>query len=103
MPIALGTDSLAGVDSLSLFDELAAAARLYDGLEPEFLVQAATRGGATALGFGDELGTLEAGKVGAAIAVTAHGPVADPYELLLSRPGAGSIEHLSPAATTTTR
>jgi cytosine/adenosine deaminase-related metal-dependent hydrolase len=95
--LALGTDSLAGVDSLSLFDELAAAARLYAGVEPAALIRAATLGGARALGF-DEIGSLEPGQVAAVIAVAdAGGALADPYEVLLSRPAPAQIEVLDPS------
>lgn len=60
--LALGTDSLASNDSLSLWDELACAAELYaDAFSPVELFGLATRGGAQALGLQDELGALEPG------------------------------------------
>jgi cytosine/adenosine deaminase-related metal-dependent hydrolase len=93
VPLALGTDSPASAPSLSLFDELAAAHADY-GLDPERLVEAATRGGARALGFAGELGELGPGRPVAAIAVVAPAGVrlgADPYALLLGRPGPESI------------
>lgn len=63
IPLALGTDSLASNDSLSIWDELAAAARLYVSiLTPDELLQAATVNGARLLGLGDEIGTLAAGR-----------------------------------------
>lgn len=60
IPLGLGTDSLASNDSLSLWDELAAAARDY-GLAPEHLLEMATRGGATALGIDEQTGSLQPG------------------------------------------
>ncbi len=60
--LALGTDSLASNDSLSLWDELAAARRCYGAqLSPTELLAMATRNGAEALGLKGEMGTLQAG------------------------------------------
>ena len=60
--LALGTDSLASNDSLSLWDELAAARRCYGAhLSPAELLAMATRNGAEALGLKGEMGTLQAG------------------------------------------
>lgn len=60
--LALGTDSLASNDSLSMWDELAAARRCYgDHLSPGELLAMATRNGAEALGLKDEMGTLSSG------------------------------------------
>ncbi|APG27081.1 hypothetical protein A7E78_04065 [Syntrophotalea acetylenivorans] len=60
--LALGTDSLASNDSLSMWDELAAAKRHYGAhLCPGELLAMATRNGAEALGLKGEMGTLQAG------------------------------------------
>lgn len=48
--LALGTDSLASNDSLSLWDELAFARSVYPEFAPQELLAIATRGGARALG-----------------------------------------------------
>jgi aminodeoxyfutalosine deaminase len=62
VPLALGTDSLASNDSLSLWDELGAAARAYAGqLSPAELLAIATLGGARALGLQGEMGALTPG------------------------------------------
>jgi cytosine/adenosine deaminase-related metal-dependent hydrolase len=93
IPLALGTDSLASAPSLSLFDELAAAAGDY-GLEPAVLLAAATRGGAAALGFSDVLGELAPGLRARMITVGAPGGAAlgdDPYAVLFDRPGVDRI------------
>jgi cytosine/adenosine deaminase-related metal-dependent hydrolase len=62
VPLALGTDSLASSDSLSVWDEMAFA---YDGFEgrigPRELLKTATLGGAAALGLRGEMGVLEPG------------------------------------------
>jgi cytosine/adenosine deaminase-related metal-dependent hydrolase len=98
VPLALGTDSRASVDSLSIFDELAAAHADY-GLPPEVLLEAATRGGARALGFGDAWGELVAGRPAAVIAVAAPSGTRldDPFSLLLGAPRPEAITWIAGA------
>ena len=61
--LALGTDSLASCDSLSIWDEMAFAHRWFAGeLDAPRLFQLATMGGADALGLGHQLGSLSNGK-----------------------------------------
>ena len=60
--LAFGTDSLASVDSLSLWDEIAYARDSFGAdVDPHFLLETATRGGARALGVDGELGTFAPG------------------------------------------
>ncbi len=59
---ALGTDSLASVRSLSMWDELAFAARSYQQVDPAVLFAMATCHGARALGLHAAWGTLTPGK-----------------------------------------
>ena len=54
----LGTDSLAGTQSLDMFDEMAFCARAYADVAPEIILAMATRNGAAALGLGDHFGSL---------------------------------------------
>ncbi|MDX2494810.1 MAG: amidohydrolase family protein [Desulfuromusa sp.] len=62
--LALGTDSLASCDSLSVWDEMAFAHHWFGGeLDPPTLFNMATLGGAEALGIENEIGSLEAGKL----------------------------------------
>jgi cytosine/adenosine deaminase-related metal-dependent hydrolase len=61
VPLALGTDSLASNDSLSLWDEIAFARTVYPELLPGELLQIATCGGAQALGLANEMGELAVG------------------------------------------
>jgi cytosine/adenosine deaminase-related metal-dependent hydrolase len=62
IPLALGTDSLASCDSLSLWDELAFACGRFTGeIAPEGLLAMATAQGARALGLEGEMGTLAPG------------------------------------------
>jgi aminodeoxyfutalosine deaminase len=63
IPLALGTDSLASNDSLSLWDEMRFALDLFpEELSPADVFRMATSGGAAALGLSASLGTLEVGK-----------------------------------------
>lgn len=60
--LALGTDSLASNQSLSLWDEMAFAAQVYeDALSPLELLALATTEGAAALGLKGQLGDLQPG------------------------------------------
>jgi cytosine/adenosine deaminase-related metal-dependent hydrolase len=61
VPLALGTDSLASNDSLSLWDEIAFARSVYPEFSPAELLDIATRGGAQSLGLENEMGELTAG------------------------------------------
>jgi cytosine/adenosine deaminase-related metal-dependent hydrolase len=63
VPLALGTDSLASCETLSLWDEIAFARSWFEGrLSPPQLLTMATRNGATVLGLGGEMGVLEANR-----------------------------------------
>lgn len=74
IPLALGTDSLASNDSLSLFDEARFAAALWPGLfPPEELLYLMTLGGARVLGIEEQTGSLVPGKRADFIVVEASG------------------------------
>ena len=61
--LALGTDSLASCDSLSIWDEMVFAHSWFNGeLDAPTLFSLATQGGAEALGVENELGSLAIGK-----------------------------------------
>jgi cytosine/adenosine deaminase-related metal-dependent hydrolase len=63
IPLALGTDSLASSDSLSLWDELAFAVEWFAGAaEPRDWLEIATLGGAKALGIEKRMGQLSPGQ-----------------------------------------
>jgi cytosine/adenosine deaminase-related metal-dependent hydrolase len=65
IPLAIGTDSLASNDSLSLWDEIRFLQERNPRIfTPEELLQMATIGGARALHLSDRTGTLEPGKRG---------------------------------------
>jgi aminodeoxyfutalosine deaminase len=71
IPVGLGTDSLASVPSINMWDEMRYAYRVHkkDGISPENIFRLATIGGARALGWDKEIGTLEPGKKADIIAV----------------------------------
>jgi cytosine/adenosine deaminase-related metal-dependent hydrolase len=56
--VALGTDSLASVEDLNLFSEMAAMRRLCPDIPAGHILKSATLEGAVALGFGRELGSI---------------------------------------------
>jgi cytosine/adenosine deaminase-related metal-dependent hydrolase len=67
--VAIGTDSLASAPDLNIFAEMAAIQRVVPGMPADWIVRAATLGGAMALGCDDAYGSLEPGKRAALIAV----------------------------------
>jgi cytosine/adenosine deaminase-related metal-dependent hydrolase len=81
--VAVGTDSLASVDDLSIFSELAALRAAAPGVPAARLLESATRIGADALGFGSEIGTIEPGKRASLISVRVPAGVGDVEEYLL--------------------
>jgi len=81
--LALGTDSLASVETLDVLDEAVLIHRQFPGLDPAAVVRMATLGGAQALGF-QHLGAIAAGKRAALAFAAAASLPAEPYELLLS-------------------
>ncbi|WP_305041096.1 amidohydrolase family protein [Geoalkalibacter sp.] len=87
--LALGTDSLASNDSLSVWDELAFARQAFAGrLAPLDLLRMATCNGARALGLGSEMGSL-APRMGAHFQVLRAGslPTFGDLEEFLVSPG----------------
>ena len=82
--VALGTDSLASVEDLSMFAELAEARRIAPKVPARALLRSATVIGATALGFGDDYGCIEPGKRASLIAVRVPEGVSDVEEYLVS-------------------
>ncbi len=86
IPVALGTDSLASAPDLDLFAEMAALRRDHPELSPAAVLRMATLNGARALGLGDRLGTIEAGKLAELIVVPLPEQVDNPLELICAEP-----------------
>ena len=82
--VAIGTDSLASVEDLNMFNEIAAVRALAPSVPAARILESATRAGAAALGFGGECGTVEPGKRADLIAVGVPAGVTDVEEYLLS-------------------
>ena len=82
---ALGTDSLASCDSLSIFDEMAFVAAHFPDIPPHDIITMATINGASALGMEKTGGSLETGKTGDCIYLPLKtGSSADLLETIVS-------------------
>ena len=81
--VALGTDSLASVESLDMFAELAGARRV-SRVADATLLESATRGGARALGLDETFGRIAPGLRGPLLAVAVPPDVTDVQEYLVS-------------------
>jgi aminodeoxyfutalosine deaminase len=82
--VAIGTDSLASVEDLNLFAEIAEVRRLAPAVAAACILESATLAGAQALGFVSELGSLEPGKRAQLLAVRLPAGCQDVEEYLLS-------------------
>jgi cytosine/adenosine deaminase-related metal-dependent hydrolase len=94
--VAFGTDSLASVADLNLFAELHEARRVAARVPARRLLESATWIGARALGFGDEFGTIEAGKRAALLGVQIPAGIGDVEEYLVSGVEPAAIQWLDP-------
>lgn len=94
LPVAIGTDSLASVATLNLFDELAELRRIAPDVAAGALLDSATRVGAEALGFGGSHGTLAPGKAAAIVAVQIPPTLEDVEEYLVSGVAASAVRRI---------
>jgi cytosine/adenosine deaminase-related metal-dependent hydrolase len=94
--VAIGTDSLASVEDLNLFAEMAEVRRLAPGVPPARILESATLSGAQALGFADELGSLHPGKRAQLLAVRLPTNCSDVEEYLLSGIQPSDVSWLNP-------
>ena len=97
--IAVGTDSLASVDDLNLFNELKTMHEIAPAVPAAKLLESATLVGARALGLDAELGSLTAGKRAEILAIALPGPVEDIEEHLVSGIDPSRIQHLGTPGT----
>jgi cytosine/adenosine deaminase-related metal-dependent hydrolase len=81
--VAIGTDSLASVEDLNLFAEMAVVRQLAPRLPASRILQSATIDGALALGFAEDYGSIEPGKRADLIAVRVPQEVEDVEEYLV--------------------
>ena len=81
--LCVGTDSLASVPSLDLWEDVLLLHRTFPDLEPEWLLRTATVAGAEALGFGD-LGRIAPGATAAFAFADGPPSLDDPMPFLLS-------------------
>jgi aminodeoxyfutalosine deaminase len=92
--VAIGTDSLASVDDLNVFAEMAEVRRLAPAVPAARILESATLAGAEALGFGAELGSIEPGKRAQLLAVRVPADVTDVEEYLVSGIEPGDVRWL---------
>lgn len=92
--MAIGTDSLASVEDLNMFHELAEVRRLAPDVSARRLLRAATLDGAAALGFESQLGSISSGKRAQLLRVSLLSDVTDVEEYLVGGIEAGQVEWL---------
>jgi cytosine/adenosine deaminase-related metal-dependent hydrolase len=92
--VAIGTDSLASVEDLNLFSELAALRRIAPGVGAADLLRSATLSGAEALGFGASHGAIARGRAAALLAVEVPSGTVDVEEYLVSGIEPGKVRFI---------
>jgi cytosine/adenosine deaminase-related metal-dependent hydrolase len=99
IPVAFGTDSLASVADLNMFAELAEARRIAPAVPARDLLRSATLIGARALRYGEQYGSIEAGKRASLIAVRLPPHVEDVEEYLVGGVKPDAVMWLDSAST----
>lgn len=89
VPVALGTDSLASNEALSMLREMRLLRVAFPSLAEDEILRMATLGGAAALGLEKEIGSVEAGKKADLIAV--RGPVLETESVVFSMVGGKTL------------
>jgi cytosine/adenosine deaminase-related metal-dependent hydrolase len=92
--VAIGTDSLASVEDLNLFSEMAEVRRLAPEVPACQILKSATLDGATALGFTNDLGSISVGKRAELLAIRVPAGVEDVEEYLVGGIQPADIEWL---------
>jgi cytosine/adenosine deaminase-related metal-dependent hydrolase len=93
--VAVGTDSLASVADLNLFEELRVMRWLAPDVSAARLLESATIAGAAALGLDGDLGSIEPGKRAELLAIDLPGDIDDVEEHLVSGIDARHIQWLT--------
>ena len=81
--VSLGTDSLAGNDSLSILDDMRFLHKTQGELEPHVIFEMATINGARALHWSDKTGSISPGKEADLVAIPLTKPQLDPLQDIL--------------------
>jgi cytosine/adenosine deaminase-related metal-dependent hydrolase len=90
--VVLGTDSRASNPDLSMWEELRFACLRHPRTNPQVLLQAATLDAAHALGLGNDVGSLRAGKLANFLTVPLpSGQLSDPWSFLASSGGPSAV------------
>ena len=85
--LCIGTDSLASGTNLSILSQLRTIFEAFPSVEPWRLVEAATLGGASALGLGERFGCIAPGRVGALLVLSdVDARAGEIYEFLCTEP-----------------
>jgi cytosine/adenosine deaminase-related metal-dependent hydrolase len=95
VPVAVGTDSLASVSTLNMFDELTELRRVAPEIAAASLLESATRVGARALGLDREYGTLAPGRRAELVTVSVPARETDVEEYLVSGVPSDAVRPLS--------
>ncbi len=90
--VAIGTDSLASVEDLNMFAEMAAVRTLAPSTPARDILRSATLAGARALGFGHAFGSIEPGKRADLLAVHVPAGVEDVEEYLVAGISPSAVE-----------
>jgi aminodeoxyfutalosine deaminase len=100
IPLAIGTDSLAGNSDLSLFAEAVFMLQQYPEAHPGSVLKMLTLGGARALGRDDLFGSIEPGKRARLLSVFLPGPVSASQlaEIIIHQGNKGSWQWASQPA-----
>jgi cytosine/adenosine deaminase-related metal-dependent hydrolase len=85
VPVALGTDSLASNDTLSVVDEMRSVAEGYPAVPPREIVRMATEHGAKVLHLSDRVGQLKAGLQADLTVISLPPFTTDPYAGIIQK------------------
>jgi 5-methylthioadenosine/S-adenosylhomocysteine deaminase len=83
--IALGTDSLASNDTLSILEEMRQAKALFPGITNQTLLEMATINGARVLGLVEQIGSITPGKEANLIAFELETDTFDPISYIVEK------------------